>query len=42
MKLYTTSQIVRELRTAIQQQTPKQELALRAAIRKIYGLPEGK
>jgi hypothetical protein len=40
MKL--TSQIVRELRTAIQQQTPKQKLTLRAALRKFYGLPEGK
>jgi hypothetical protein len=42
MKLYTTSQIVRDLRKAIQQQTPKQKRALRAALRKIYRLPEGK
>lgn len=41
MKL-TTSQVVREVRKAIQQQTPKQKLEIRAALRKLYGLPPGK
>jgi len=42
MKLYKTSEIVRDLRTVLQQLTPEQKLALRAALRKIYRLPEGK
>jgi hypothetical protein len=42
MKLYKTSEIVLDLRKAIQRLSPEQKLALRAALRKIYLLPEGK
>jgi hypothetical protein len=42
VKISKTSEIVRDLRAAIQKQTPKQKLAVRVALRRTYGLPEGK